>query len=65
MERGRDFEAEKGDSDAMTDKVENVAVADEARLARRVLFKMDTRCVDELILVSPPFVVSELSPLFL
>ncbi|KAK5653763.1 hypothetical protein OQA88_7920 [Cercophora sp. LCS_1] len=50
MAPNRDFEAEKGESDAMTDKVENVAV-DDTHLARRVLFKMDTRILPVLALL--------------
>ena len=41
----RDLTPEKGDADAMADKVENVEGVDVAHLTRRILWKMDTRLV--------------------
>jgi len=41
----RDLTPEKGDTDAMADKVENVEGVDVVHLTRRILWKMDTRLV--------------------
>ncbi len=41
----QNLEAEKGEGEAMTEKMEVVGGADEAHLTRRILWKMDTRLV--------------------
>ncbi|KAK0611644.1 major facilitator superfamily domain-containing protein [Immersiella caudata] len=51
MSLNRSLEAEKGDAQAMADKLENVDARDVTGLTRRVLWKMDTRILPVLALL--------------